>query len=74
MLYWFQRCQKFYEIRASKNLLGQWQITRRYGRIGSKGRYIHEILGSKEHMRQRVESLIQYRIHRRHYTCVIEKQ
>ena len=66
----FAKDKKFYEIYAAKNLLGDWQITRRYGRTGSRGREKHEIAKDENDAAKRVFELARHRTQSRGYELI----
>lgn len=61
MRLYFEKDQKFYEIYVAHNLLGDIQLTRRYGRIGTFGRQLHEICGSWGELKSRLKKLSNHR-------------
>ena len=66
----FQRHHKFDEIYAAKNLLGDWQITRRYGRMRTHGKKMHEIAIDEKIMAERVFELVRFRTKNRKYDLI----
>ena len=68
--FWFEKAQKFYEIGVAKNLLGDWQLSRRYGRRGTRGRIKHEIISDENCIDARLKTLVRYRMKTRGYRLV----
>ena len=61
MKLYFEKNTKFYEIYVAKNLLGDIQITRRFGRKGTRGRCVHEVCNTWQSLHTRLNKLIKHR-------------